>query len=459
MFFETIQRAFTALARGEVGLCNASAAAMKTTLLSTFAVVAALCITGCACGIEEHQPPELADTILTQLTLEPVFKEPRTFFARPEKVTGLLSLSIDAEKRVSGVMSFPGASTSLAEVHGRLEGKRVTLDSQELQVPPNNTFAWKRFELDFTSGETMWETATGSAEGRWQQFGGDVVDSSPVTVKLTGAADVQPGRARVEPMMKNTYRFTLWPSDTLRIHLNEPVARADAEAKIRVLSNNQVVPGALISTPILGRVTSLEFQPSILLPFGAPVRLDLGGLTDLRGNPVDAPEAVPVVADPGSLLNNPSFENGLTGWSVLGAEGIPSGEFKEVLPAEGAQQLVLRQDSGVAGYFDVPMTATALSLSLAFFSESKVATPGYSGTVRLHAAGQPPQVLFDGAAQVEASIDCNCSEFGHRVGPERITADLVPLRGKRVFLVAESRSAQFIGINYFAIVLDDVKVQ
>ncbi|MBX7116787.1 MAG: hypothetical protein K1X64_20845 [Myxococcaceae bacterium] len=435
---------------------------MKTPPLHMFVIVGALCAAGCMCGIEDTQtlqPHQPADAILTQVTLELTFQKASTFFQRPTKVTGLLALSIDAESRVSGVLSFPGESTSLAQVHGRLEGQRVTLDAQEVRVPPDSSFGWTRFELEFVESETLWEVAHGSAEGSWQQFGGDVVDSSAVTVKLSGVADVGPATASVEPLQRSAYRFTLWPTDALRIRFNEPVDHAKAMAKIRVLSNNQVVPGALTSTPVLGRVTSLEFHPSIGLPFAAPVRLDLGGLTDLRGNAANAPAAVPVVADPGSLLNNPSFEKGLEGWSVLGSEGKPAGAFKEVLPADGSQQLVLRQDTGVAGYFDVPMTATTLSFSLAFFAESQFVSAAYSGTVRLFSPGEPPQLLFDGAAHVEDSVDCNCSEFSRRFGPQRLTADLVPLRGRRVFLVAEARSAQLIGNNSYALVLDDVKVQ
>ena len=52
-----------------------------------------------------------------------------------------------------------------------------------------------------------------------------------------------------------------------------------------------------------------------------------------------------------------------------------------------------------------------------------------------------------------------CGEFGQLIPPTRKSVDVSLFRGERVFLTAEVRSSFFIGVNFFALVLDDLRIQ
>ena len=73
-------------------------------------------------------------------------------------------------------------------------------------------------------------------------------------------------------------------------------------------------------------------------------------------------------------------------------------------------------------------------------SGSHVCT-GHIGTLTAKAAKN---------ARKMSTCACSGSGYGQRIGPERKSVDLTPLRGERVFIDAEVRSAHFIGVNFYA---------
>jgi hypothetical protein len=254
---------------------------------------------------------------------------------------------------------------------------------------------------------------------------------------------------------------TILPTDLMDVEFAEPVDAAAATSFVKLTAAGKTLAGALSLPPLVaGRIVSASFRPTAFFPFDAELALLTGGLSDPVGNPISS-SGTPLrtVPDPGSALQNPGFENGLSSWIATGHQVGPAGTYDGLAPVQGSQQLIVREESGVAGYFDVPSDATTVSLSIAVFSEIGQFDKDRSAVVALYTAPGQRTVLFDAYDERQASMPCMCADFGQRIGPERKSLSLTALRGQRVFLTAEARSAFFIGANYYAVALDDLQIK
>lgn len=209
-----------------------------------------------------------------------------------------------------------------------------------------------------------------------------------------------------------------------------------------------------------GWLTLATFTPASPVPFGVAVAVDPGGVTTASGNPISASGSLAVPADPGLLLDNPGFEAGLVDWLPSGAE--TAGTFCDLTPAEGAAQAVVQSGESLLGVLEVPADADALVFRAAAFSEVGEYDPDRSAVVSLTSADNVRTVVWDADALEDAGEALDCAEgygFGHRVGPEEVRVDLAPYRGQTVFVVGSARGSSFIGVNSFALLLDDFRVE
>jgi hypothetical protein len=162
------------------------------------------------------------------------------------------------------------------------------------------------------------------------------------------------------------------------------------------------------------------------------------------------------VEAPGSLTDNPGFEQGLYGWVAAGSVAS-FGHFEGVTPSEGSRQAVLRSNGRLQGYLDVPPDATRLSFSATVFSAMGEFDPGLS-VVELYSP--QPAIVFDAAVVKQKKEACNCEDFGARVGPIEVGVDLTPFRGKPLVISADVSSNYIgIGMNHYALVLDDFRLE
>ena len=208
-----------------------------------------------------------------------------------------------------------------------------------------------------------------------------------------------------------------------------------------------------------GLVTTATFTPSDFLAFDAVLAADVSELRDPAGNAFITVDETTTVPDPGSLSDNLGFESALDSWVTLG-DVIVTDTFEGMTPVSGIAHAVVRQEGTLFGYFDVPADATRLALSVALFSEIGEIDPDYTAVIALHRAGGERAIVFDAYDQRELGESCaDCTEYGHKLGPLRAEADLTPFQGERLILTVEVRSAFFIGVNYYALVLDDILIE
>lgn len=436
-------------------------------MMRALMVLAVLSGSGCGCLLpvgDTKKEPGQPNSIRAQLKFDFTYQESGKFFQFPNTLTAVLALEIAPDDRVKGTLAFLGSGkVTMTVVTGVIENGKVRLDEGMAAFGAGGSLNWKRLEVDLHKSlpDGVADTGAGSAEGTVSIFAGDVGDLANCTAKVTAVPDVEGSKVTIEPLMPNPYRFVFVPTDGVRLHFGEPVVERDALQFVRVLANGNAVEGRFSSQAREGRITVLEFQPAALLPYNADIKVDLGQLGDLSGNAMTADASVrKVTEDPGSILTNPGFELGLQGWTLLGKQGGPFGTYQNVVPAGGLQQLVVREETGLSGYFDVPTHATTLSMQVTTLAESDQLDQNYTAVLRLHNPGEAPKVIFDVFQERQASVACRgCEEFTKRMGPLTKTLDLTPYRGKRVFLSGEVRSSFFFGVNYFALLLDEVKVQ
>ncbi|MBK7862137.1 MAG: hypothetical protein IPJ65_26685 [Archangiaceae bacterium] len=406
--------------------------------------------------------PRAGAAFHTQLTLTPRWPGTSGGVERPETLRGVLTLDGDAAAsgRVTGsiamfsfdVLRASGPSTtSLAQVAGTFANGALTLEAGTVAASPGGTFTWSAFTLE-AGGE-------GTVRGHWSRVLGDVVDQTDFEASVDWAADTSGELARLT-VVGDRPAPDLLPTDVLRVTFDEPVLETQARSSVKLLADGAEVAADGSSTSggvVNGRVTSLLLRPQHALPFGATLSLAPHGLADPAGNALVAGASRHVVADPGAATDNPGFENGSARWVTVGNVAV-GGAFQGLAPAEGAAQLVVHEESLASGYLDVPATATELQLAVALFSEQGQFDAGRTAVVRLVSEGAPDVVLFDAAAERARDASCDCGQLGHRIARQVKTADVTALRGKRAFVVAEVRSAFFIGVNYYALVLDDLRV-
>jgi hypothetical protein len=407
----------------------------------------------------DAEPGETTSLPPLAYTLTLTYEDPPFILPRPTTIAGHLFLEIDGGLVTGTISTRDTDAVSLAEISGRVEGAVLVFEDASVAVAPGGTLGLDELRItvldDDDDGEA--DGATGVASGPWQRVLGDVIDQTAHTSTMTAGLDTT---ATSASLFVSRAGLTLLPFDAVNVRFQEPLREADVRDNLRILAGGTAVTGELTLSATGGLVTGAAFQPDAFLPFGADVTLDLAALQDPSGNALMASDArVPVVADPGLLSGNAGFESGLDGWIALG-QAAAQGELEGFAPVEGAAQAVVREGGTLAGVLDVAADATELELSVAVLSEIGQVDPDRTTVIALRQPGGALIEIFDVHDVRDQFQSCGtCTEYGQSVGPLRRTIDLTPHRGQRVFLTVDVRSSFFIGVNFFAALVDDIQLR
>lgn len=393
-------------------------------------------------------------------SLVPTYATPPFIVPRPATIQGHLYLEVDAAGNVSGVISARDSDTvSLAVVNGRREGSDIVIEDGAVAVTPGGSLGLDelRVTLRDDDGDGEIDGADGQATGTWQRVLGDIFDQTTHTSVVTAGLDTTATTASLSLARAGG---VLLPFDAVEVRFEEPLREADVREHLRVLAGGAAITGELTVTPTGGLVTSARLQPDAFLGFGAAVSLDLAGLHDPAGNALTTSSAhASVVADPGPLADNTGFESGLAGWIAVG-QAETRGVFQGFAPVAGAAQAVVREGGTLAAALDVASDATELDLSVAVLSEIGVVDANRTTVIALRLPGGGSIEIFDVADVDDQFEPCaTCTDYGQSVGPLRSAIDLTPYRGQRVFLTVDVRSSFFIGVNFFAALIDDIQLR
>lgn len=390
------------------------------------------------------------------------YGNPPFIIPRPTAINGHLYLVV-LGNQVSGTISAHDPdftdTVSLAEVSGRMDGSMIVLEDVTVAVTPGGTLVLDELRLTLidAADDGQIDGATGQATGSWQRVLGDVIDQTPHTSVVNAILDTE-GTSATLFVPRGTP--DLLPFDGVDVRFQEPLRETDVRENLRILVDGAAATGELTVTATNGLVTAAAFQPDAFLGFGAEVTVDLATLQDPSGNALTASDAsLTVVADPGPLADNTGFEAGLTGWIALG-QADTEGTFQGFEPPAGAAQAVVNEGGTLAAALDVPADATELDLSVAVLSEIGEVTADRTTVIALRTASGELFEIFDVADVAADFAECETCEtpYGQSVGPLRRTFDLTPLRGQRVFLTVDVRSSSFIGVNFYAALIDDIVV-
>jgi hypothetical protein len=393
-------------------------------------------------------------------TLSLTYNTPPFIVPRPATISGHLYLVVHTGGLVSGTISTRDTDTvSLATISGHVEGDVLVIEDGAVAVTPGGTLGLDELRVavrDDNSDGTI-DGATGTASGSWMRAMGDIFDQTTHTSTMTAILDTTSTTAS---LFVPRSPATLLPFEAVTVRFQEPLREQDVRTYLRIRANGVAVAGTLALTPTGGLVTSATFQPTALLGFGAGVSIGLSGLRDPAGNALVSTRArVFVAANPGLLTGNAGFESGLTGWIALG-QASALGAFQGFAPAQGAAQAVVREGGTLAGALDVPAGATELELSVAVLSEIGQVSPNHTTVIALRKAGGALIEIFDVADVASQFQPCpTCTDYGRSVGPLRRTIDLTPHRGQRVFLTVDVRSSFFIGVNFYAALVDAIQIR
>lgn len=393
-------------------------------------------------------------------TLSLTYGNPPFIVPRPATLSGHLYLTIQSTGAVTGTISARDTDTvSLATISGHTEGNQIVIEDGTVAVTPGGTLGLDelRITLRDDNGDGATDGATGTASGSWVRAMGDIVDFATHTSTLTANLDTTSTTAT---LFVQRSPATLLPYEAVTVRFQEPLREQDVRTFLRIRVNGVSVSGTLTLSPTGGLVTAATFQPSGFLRFGAAVTIGLTGLSDPAGNALSASSArANVVANPGPLTANAGFESGLASWIALGQASAP-GAFQGFAPPQGAKQAVVREGGTLVGVLDVPFGATELELSVAVLSEIGQVSPNHTTVIALRKAGGALIEIFDVADVASQFQPCaTCTEFGQSVGPLRRTIDLTPHRGQRVFLTVDVRSSFFIGVNFYAALVDAIQIR
>jgi hypothetical protein len=393
-------------------------------------------------------------------TMVPTYATPPFIIPRPAAIHGHLYLEVDAAGTVSGVISARDSDTvSLATVNGRREGSEIVIEDGAVAVTPGGSLGLDelRITLRDNDGDGAIDGADGQAAGSWQRALGDIFDQTTYTSVVAAGLDTTATTASLSVARPSG---ALLPFDAMDVRFQEPLREADVREHLRVLADGTTITGELTLTATGGLVTAARLQPDTFLGFGAQVTLDLAGLHDPAGNALAASGAqLSVVADPGPLADNTGFESGLAGWIAVG-QADTRGAFQGFAPVAGAAQAVVREGGTLAAALDVAGDATELELSVAVLSEIGVVDANRTTVIALRQPGGASVEIFDVADVADQFQPCaTCTDYGRSVGPLRRAIDLAPYRGQRVFLTVDVRSSFFIGVNFFAALVDDIQLR
>lgn len=393
-------------------------------------------------------------------TLSLTYGTPPFIVPRPATISGHLNLVVQTSGLVSGTISTRDTDTvSLATISGHVEGDQIVIEDGSVAVTPGGTLGLDELRVTVfdSNADGKVDGATGTASGFWMRAMGDVFDQTTHTSTVTASLDTTSTTAS---LFVSRSPAKLLPFEAVNVRFQEPLREADVRSFLRIRSNGVAVAGTLTLTPTGGLVTSATFQPTAFLGFNAAVTLGLTGLRDPAGNALAPSSAsVTVAANPGSLTSNAGFESGLNNWIALG-QASALGTFQGFAPAQGAKQAVVREGGTLAGVLDVPAGATELELSVAVLSEIGQVSPNHTTVIALRKAGGALIEIFDVADVASQFQPCpTCTEYGRSVGPLRRTIDLRPHRGQRVFLTVDVRSSFFIGVNFYAALVDAIQIR
>jgi hypothetical protein len=388
-------------------------------------------------------------------------RQVRTSFAFEIPSEGVeygMFVSLDEDPEARGQFAGTVTFSNAFDVAQTL-ATEATMDSERvLHLPAGEAadfiyfyFRWSSIELrlEDQDGDGALESGTG------QIVGGTSLNND-FTDNFTAALDGFPVTATAWRAPSPLGEMAPW--DSLSIAFRQPVS-SDQLQSCRVLANGQEVPGEL--TP-LGQgelLTEARFVPDAFYPLGATIEVEIDGMKNALGVPVTMEhEPIQVLADPGTLLSNPGFEQALAGWYPAGDAVVVAGAG-DLTPVEGASMAALRSeigssgrvDSRLIGYLDVPAVATALDVSLAILAPEE-SLPGVV-VIRLYhelAEGGYEELeayRLDPEAAVLEPCACEAIEadppLTRRTAPFSHPIDLTALRGKRVFL-----EIQLYGVRY-----------
>lgn len=407
-------------------------------------------VAGCAppgAGIDAE------DRVHLELLLQPRYSDPSG-----RDLTPTFDLVVDLRDDGSAVVALdtrpdPAPTIPRATSWTHTEG-RIVIEAFELTAPSGERLFVERTIVELVDpdeGDPL--RGQGGATGQVEWLRGDVMSTSEFDARVTATADTTGPRAALAWW---TPRLPI--PGRIRIVFTEPVPETDLEA-IAITTGGEAIDGEITGIGAVGGlVAQAAFTPVSFLPFDAEIRLD-PVVADPAGNPATAtgpPLRTP--PDPGSASANAGFEHGLEGWTATG-DVSARGPFGGLAPARGPGQAVVRSGGSLVGYLDVPPGASTLEISVGVLSEIGQYEAGRSGLVRLHTpAGDV--VVFDASGDAGPAEACEgCKGYGVRHPPVRAIADLVPHRGTRVFLSVSATASGYLGMNEYAVVVDDVSLR
>ena len=351
----------------------------------------------------------------------------------------------EARGQFAGTVTFNGGAGFVA-----ITSTEATMDADRvLRIPAGyvydalDSFGWNVIELrlEDKDGDGVLESGTGRIAGGttpYDNFSDDFVaepDGYPVT-----AGTWNYSFSPIEEAL---------PWESLLLGFGQPVS-SDQIQRYRVLADGQEVPGKLTARDEGELHTEAVFVPDAFYPLGATIEVEIDGMENALGVPVTMEhQPIQVLADAGSILSNPGFEQALAGWHTVGDAAVVAGAG-DLAPVEGASMAALRSrigpsfhaDSRLVGYLDVPMDATALDVSLALLVTEEFLPD--QAAIRLYrdlAEGGYEELdgyQLDHEAAVFEPCACEALEtdpsLTRRTGPFSHRIDLSALRGERVFL-------------------------
>ncbi len=228
-----------------------------------------------------------------------------------------------ADGGVAGVISssLGHRQQGLAAVTGHVEGTSVQLDGGTVSANGVH-LAWSAFDLVMSDSDDdgVLDTGTGTASGELDYAVTDMVFWARYSATLVARLDTN-GPLGSIASTRSRPAGTLFVTDGIQVVFDEPVYWSDVQSMLQIIADGTLLDGTIEPGNLThGLLTNLTFRTQEFLPFGVHVTLSPGLLTDPAGNfaafdgePLRTPD------DPGSLIGNPSFESGLSNWTLAGS--------------------------------------------------------------------------------------------------------------------------------------------
>jgi hypothetical protein len=330
------------------------------------------------------------------------------------------------------------------------DGQDLAIEAQRLPLGPGSELRWTEWRLRLDEGAST--RGKGFLKGHLElTSGGDVVTAGDYEAAVDLVPDRTAPTASLSPVWSLGGEAVL-PGEPLLVRFSKPIAAATALSSPALLANNVPVGArAELGTVIQGMTLETRLTPSAPLPVAVALALKLEALTDPAGNVAPAGTGAPLrtITEAGGLSGNPDFESGLTGWITNGGVTAEAGEIHGHKPLEGKKQAVLKTPARLVGVADIPKNGKTLGFYAGAFSEGGPFEPGRSAVIWL-VSGSERTPLFDAGT---------LAPQGPAVEPRRYLVDVEAYRGKRVFIVAETRGSGSYGMNHYTLILDGLTVR